>query len=78
MEEVNYFKGIYSQGSRSNLEQKIKDIKLFPRLFNEDEGKQVGVEVDIKEVKEVLFQFAKDKILKPDGWPTKFLFTYLT
>ena len=46
---VNYFKDIYNQDSRFNLDEQIKVLKNFLRFFNEEEGSKVGDKLDLKE-----------------------------
>ena len=47
---MHFFKDKYSQDDSKNLEQQLSVLRNYPRFFNNYEGQEIGVEVDIKEV----------------------------
>ena len=61
---VNYFKGKYKKKEATSLEDQLKLIKNFPHLFNEEERQQIGDEVLVDYMKEILSQFAKEKNIR--------------
>ena len=47
---MHFFKDKYSQDDSTNLEHQLIVLRNYPRFFNNYEGQEIGVEVDIKEV----------------------------
>ena len=43
-------------------------MKLFPRLFGEDECAMIRARISLEEVKNTLTHFPKGKSPGPDGW----------
>ena len=51
---VSHFGDIYKKGITNNVEDKLKVLKLYSIFFSIDEGREVGKEVILGEVKYVL------------------------
>ena len=51
---LSFFRDIYKKGITNNLEDQLKVLKLYSIFFSIDEGREVGKEVILGEVKYVL------------------------
>jgi len=68
----SHFLGLYSDDGGTNIEDQLKVISLYPRMFSKAEGIPMGREVTISEVEKALRSFAKDKSPGPYGWTVEF------
>ena len=73
---VSHCKEIYNQNDAINLEDQLKFLIHYPVFINSEEGAKIGEAVFIQEVKSVLKQFSKEKILGPNGWQPTELFLH--
>ena len=49
---------------------------MYPRFFSPEEGWDMENKVELEEIKEVLSNIMKDKILGPDDWTIEFFFNF--
>jgi len=63
VEAVSYYKKFYKASSIVNTNEQVKVIGLFPGMVNDEETGPVYNSDTLEELKFVLFQFKKDKIL---------------
>jgi hypothetical protein len=72
---VHHFKYFYRAQDTMNSTEQIKIVGLYPRMVNDEESSILYKPVTLEELKQVLFNFKKDKSPGPDGWSTEF-FTF--
>jgi len=71
-EAVNYFGNLFNElGSNPILDQ-LHVIRLFPRFIDEESRHMIDAPTTLKEIKDVLVHFSKDKSPGPDGWIVDF------
>jgi hypothetical protein len=68
----NHFKDLFKAPPRINIQDIIQTALYFPKFVEEEDNRDLMVEVLEEELQEVLSSFKKDKSLGPDGWSIEF------
>jgi hypothetical protein len=73
---VNYFKSFFTDPGSNTLEDQLKVIQLFPRMFSENDVVDIGRQITLNEVKMVIEGFSKNKSPGLDGWTAEFFINF--
>ena len=60
-----------------NIVDQLKTIRKFPHLFDISDCLEIGKDISMQEVLDVLKGFSKDKSLGLDGWTVEFYLHFL-
>ena len=76
MTAVDYFSNIFKEDLSVCIVDQLKVIENFLTYFDESQAEEVGREVSLEEVEEVLKDFARDKSPGPDGWSVELFWLF--
>jgi len=65
----NHFKTLYKADQRVNIAYIVRLALFYPSFVNEQNNRDLYMEVSEAELKETFPNFQKDKSPGPDGWP---------
>jgi hypothetical protein len=64
----NFFKSLYSAKEKEDTLTQLHVIKEIPRFFSEEDSNDIGRQVTLQEVENVVAIIPRDKSPGPDGW----------
>jgi len=73
---VRHFSTFFGDPSNFNIVDWLRVVQLFPRIFSEDEARDIGTSIRLEEIKKVLEGFSKDKSPGLDGWTAEFFLNF--